>query len=402
MIGEENIINLIQKNSSKIILVVMDGVGDLPDETGKTALDQASTPNLDKLAVNSALGLSIPISPGITPGSGPSHLALFGYDPLKHQIGRGVLEALGIGMELTCRDLAARANFATRSPEGIITDRRAGRIATEENIKICEKLNSALKPIDDVQVKVYPGKEHRFVVVFTAEGLNDNLLDADPELDGKEEKLVEALDEDSYKARDAANKFIKNVNNILKDDHPANSCLLRGLAKSPSIKKFDELYGLKACAIASYPMYKGLSRLVGMDVIEGLTTNAEEVDKLKALYDDYDFFYLHVKKTDSYGEDGNRSSKAAVIEEFDALLPEVLALKPDVLCITADHSTPTSMKSHSWHPNPVLIKGPHIRKNEVAGFSENECLKGVYGTFYSVDIMPILMSQAGRLKKFGA
>lgn len=402
MIGEDKIIKLIQENQSKIILVVLDGVGGIPDSSGKTALEQAVIPNLDKLARESQLGLTIPVSMGITPGSGPAHLSLFGYDPLRHEIGRGVLEALGIGIELTSKDLAARANFATRSSDGIIQDRRAGRIPTEENERLCEKLNKNLEPVTGVEVKVYPGKEHRFVVVFTGDGLEDNLLDADPEMNGQPEKLVESLDSASEKARDIANEFIKKVNMILKDEQPANSCLMRGIAKVPEIMKFRELYGLNACAITTYPMYKGLSRLVGMEIIEGLTTIEDEIKKIKELFNEYNFFYFHVKKTDSYGEDGNRDSKVKVIEEFDGLLPEILGLAPDVICVTSDHSTPAPMSSHSWHPNPVLIRGPHIRGDDAAGFNEKECLKGAYGTFYAVDVMQILLAQAGKLKKFGA
>lgn len=402
MIGEDKISKLIQKNQSKIVLIVLDGVGDIPDLSGKTALELASTPNLDKLAKKSSLGLTIPIGLGITPGSGPAHLSLFGYDPLKCEIGRGVLEALGIGIELTETDLAARANFATRSSDGIIEDRRAGRISTEENERLCDILNRNLGTINDVEVKVYPGKEHRFVVIFTGDDLNDNLLDADPEMNGREQKFVESVDSSSERARDIANEFIRRVNKILKDEYPANSCLLRGIAKTPLIKKFEERYGLNACAIATYPMYKGLSRLVGMDVIEGLSTIEDEVRKLKEIYNDYDFFYFHVKKTDSYGEDGNRQAKVKVIEEFDKHLQQILELNPDVICITSDHSTPTPMSSHSWHPNPVLINGPYMREGTTTRFSESECLKGVYSTFYSVDVMQILLAQAGKLKKFGA
>ncbi|MFH1414479.1 MAG: 2,3-bisphosphoglycerate-independent phosphoglycerate mutase [Elusimicrobiota bacterium] len=404
MIGEDKLAKLISKNDSKIVLVVMDGVGDIPDSSGKTALEEASTPNLDELAGNSELGLTIPVDLGITPGSGPAHLSLFGYDPLEHEIGRGVLEALGIGLKLTGNDLAARANFATRSSDGIIEDRRAGRIPTEENERLCAKLKESLQPVNGVDIKVYPGKEHRFVVVFRGEGLSDNLLDADPEVNGLKERPVEALDKESEKAKEVANKFMASVNRILKDENPANSCLLRGMAKVPGIRTFEERYGLKSCAIATYPMYKGLSRLVGMDVIEGLVSIEDEVNKLKELYDRYDFFYLHVKKTDSYGEDGNRASKVKVIEEFDGFLPKILKLSPEVICVTADHSTPTPMKSHSWHPNPIMIKGTRMRNNSCKklAFTEQDCLRGVYGTFHAVDVIQLLLSQAGRLKKFGA
>ena len=402
MIGENIIRRLIQKNSSKIILVVLDGVGDLPSGNRGTALSEAVTPNLDNLARQSQLGLTIPIERGITPGSGPAHLSLFGYDPVKNEIGRGVLEALGIGLELTKHDLAARANFATMNSKHIIVDRRAGRIPNGKNILLCKKLNENLKDIGDIKVKVYPGKEHRFVVIFHGEGLCDNLLDADPEKDGSLEKFVESLDEKSQKACDTANLFIKQVQEILRDEEPANTCLLRGIAKTPDIKKFSELYGIKSLAIATYPMYKGLARLVGMDVIEGVSTIEEEIDELKKQYKSYDYFYIHIKKTDSYGEDGKNDEKIKVIEEFDRLLPEIVELSPDVLCITSDHSTPCIMKSHSWHPNPLLIKGPYIRKSDALRFTENECLKGELGIFPAVDVMQILLAQAGRLKKFGA
>jgi len=402
MIGENRIMNLVQENNSKILLLVMDGVGDIPDESGMTALEAAKTPNMDKLAAVSNLGLTIAVNPGITPGSGPSHLSLFGYDPIKHEIGRGVLEALGINLHLTDSDLSARANFATRSDDGIILDRRAGRIPTEENERIVAKLRENIDMIGDVKVSVYPGKEHRFVAVFNGSGLNDKLLDADPEMTGVPEKFVEVLDNNSVKSMETANSLIKKVQEILKDEEKANTCLLRGISKVPPIKKFDELYKLKACAIASYPMYKGLSRLVGMDVIEGLSTLDEQVEKLKEVYNDYDFFYFHVKKTDSYGEDGNRGAKVKVIEEFDGLLPAILDLGAEVVCITSDHSTPTPMSGHSWHPNPLLINGPYMRKDPAISFTEPECLKGAYGTFYAVDVMQLLLSQAGRLKKFGA
>ncbi len=402
MIGEEKIRRLAVKNSAKILLIVLDGVGDIPSAGGGTALEEASTPNLDALAGESQLGLTVPVDIGITPGSGPAHVSLFGYDPLKHEIGRGVLEALGVGVELTPEDLAARANFATRDENGVITDRRAGRIPTKENERLCAMINGSMGDIGDVRVKVYPGKEHRFVVVFSGPGLSDSLYDADPQETGKKEKFVESSDPASEKARDTANEFIKRLQEILKDEAPANTCLLRGIAKSPDILKMQELYGLTPCAIATYPMYKGLARLVGMDIAEGVSTVEEEIRELSKRFSEYDFFYMHVKKTDSYGEDGNLESKIKEIEEFDRLLPRILELNPEVLCITSDHSTPAVMKSHSWHPNPILIKGPHMRRQEASGFSENSCLKGVLGSFYAKDVMQLLMSHAGKLSKYGA
>ncbi len=404
MIGEDTLKKLVRKNNSRILMVVMDGVGDIPDQSKKTALEQAETPHLDKLAAGSSLGSAVPVDFGITPGSGPGHLGLFGYDPLKHEIGRGVLEASGIGIDLEEDCLAIRGNFATIDENKIITDRRAGRISTKKNRQLCKKINTGLEKIKDIRVRVYPGKEHRFVIIFKGTGLNDNLTDADPQQTGKKEKFVEAGDRKSQKARDVANSFIKQVQKILKEEPKANSCLLRGLAKKPGISGFSEKYGLSARALATYPMYKGLARLVGMDIANGLKSMEDEVEDLKAnsATGKYDFFYFHVKKTDSYGEDGNRPKKIEIIEKFDKLLPEILALDFDVVCVTADHSTPTPLKAHSWHPVPLLINGPSIRVDEGTRFTENECLKGAYSQVYSKHIMKILLSQADKLKKYGA
>ncbi|MGM0440969.1 MAG: 2,3-bisphosphoglycerate-independent phosphoglycerate mutase [Elusimicrobiota bacterium] len=404
MIGEKILNSLVEQNNTKILMVVMDGVGDIPDDSGQTALEQAKTPNLDKLARQSSLGLAVPVERGITPGSGPGHLALFGYDPVKNEIGRGVLEASGIGIDLEKDCLAVRGNFATRDSAGIIKDRRAGRITTEKNKELCKKINSELEKIEDVEVKVYPGKEHRFVIIFKGPGLNDNLLDADPQHIDKKEKFVEARDSESEKAQNVANEFIKQVQEILKDEDRANTCLLRGLAKKPDISGFFEKYGLKARALATYPMYKGLARLVGMDIAKDLKSMEDELKDLEknSKGEEYNFFYFHVKKTDSYGEDGNRSEKVKVIEHFDKLLSQIIEQDFDVICITADHSTPTPLKAHSWHPVPLLINGPYIRVDGGERFTEKECLKGSYSQMYSKDIMKILLSQADRLKKFGA
>ncbi|NLB35243.1 MAG: 2,3-bisphosphoglycerate-independent phosphoglycerate mutase [Elusimicrobia bacterium] len=402
MIGEDKLKKLIRKTDSKIVMVVMDGVGDVSDDKGLTPLAEAFTPNMDKLALESELGLTVPVDIGITPGSGPAHLSLFGYDPLEHEIGRGVLEALGIGINLSGRDLAARANFATRTPQGIISDRRAGRISTEENERLCKILNEKMPVLDGVSVKIYPGKEHRFVVIFTGDGLEGGLNDADPQEVGKPEKFTEPETPSAEKSSRIVNQFIKEVQKILKDELPANTCLVRGIGKSPDISSMGDLFGLKPLAIASYPMYKGLSKLVGMDVSEGLSNLEEQTIELKKKFNDYDFFYYHVKKTDSFGEDGNRPMKIKVIEEFDALIPDILALKPDVLCISADHSTPAVMKGHSWHPSPVLIHGSYMRTGQVKGFNEEECLKGSLGRFYAKDLMQLLLSHAGKLDKYGA
>ena len=402
MVNEEIMKSLAIKTESKIVLLVADGIGDLPSENNKTALEKAFTPNLDKLASKSVCGLTDPISCGITPGSGPAHLSLFGYDPIKYQIGRGVLEALGVGMELTPYDLACRGNFATLDKEGIITDRRAGRIATELNEKLCKLMQDKINQIGDIKVIIRPGKEHRFVVVFRGDGLDGALSDADPQKVGEKIKFAEPLHPKSKKSAETVNEFIKQANEVLKEHHPANTVLLRGFAKHPGLPTMKELFKLTPAAIATYPMYKGLAKLVGMDILETGESLNDEFKTLQDNFSRYDFFYLHMKKTDSYGEDGNFEQKVKVIEEIDKYIPEVLALKPDVLVVTGDHSTPALLKGHSWHPNPFMLFSKYIRVDEVEQFNEKECVKGELGRFSAVDVLPLMMANALKLQKFGA
>jgi len=403
MVNEEIIKSLAIKTESKIVLLVADGIGDLPSENNKTVLEKAFIPNLNKLASKSACGLTDPISCGITPGSGPAHLSLFGYDPIKYQIGRGVLEALGIGMELTSRDLACRGNFATMDDEsGIITDRRAGRIATELNEKLCKIMQGKINQIGDVEIIIRPGKEHRFVVVFRGDGLEDALSDADPQKVGEKIKFAEPLDSKAKKSVETVNEFIKQATEVLKEHHPANTVLLRGFAKHPGLPTMKELFKLTPAAIATYPMYKGLAKLVGMDILETGESLSDEFKTLQDNFSRYDFFYLHIKKTDSYGEDGNFEQKVKVIEEVDKYIPEVLALKSDVLVVTGDHSTPALMKGHSWHPNPFMLFSKYIRVDEAEQFNEKECVKGGLGRFSAVDVLPLMMANALKLQKFGA
>jgi 2,3-bisphosphoglycerate-independent phosphoglycerate mutase len=383
------------------MLVVLDGVGGLP-LNGMTELEKASTPNLDKLAAVSEVGLSNPILPGITPGSGPGHLGVFGYNPLNYEIGRGVLEAVGINMPLNNKSLAARCNFCTVDSNGIIQDRRAGRIPTEKNVELCKILIENIKEIDGIKISIEPGKEHRFVVVFEGEGLNEPVSDADPQKEGLSFKYAEALKPEAKFSAEIINKFLKKVMEVLKSESPANGALLRGAAKVPDIPSLQTLYKLNPCAIAVYPMYRGLASLVGMKVVDAGQSIKDEVDTFKKLYNDFDFFFLHVKKTDSYGEDGNFDSIVKVIEEFDSLLPEILNINPDVLCITADHSTPAVMKAHSWHPVPLLIKSEFSRISNVKGFNESECAKGNLGIMDAQHVMKLLMANALKLNKYGA
>jgi 2,3-bisphosphoglycerate-independent phosphoglycerate mutase len=395
---------LVQKNSTKIVLVVLDGLGGLP-VNGKTELESAHTPHLDAIARDAACGLHVPVAYGITPGSGPGHFSLFGYHPVEFQIGRGILEALGLGMEVKKTDICLRCNYATME-NGLIKDRRAGRIPTEQSGKITEKLQSSVRKIDDAEIFFAPGMEHRFAVIFRfPEPLSpgaDAVNDTDPQKEGKAPLRPVASSPAAERVAKVAEKFVTLVSSVLKEENRANFVLLRGFSVMPHIPSFDEVYGLNAVAIANYPMYGGLAKLVGMETPHVPGGVQEEIDFLKSNYASHDFFFLHVKKVDSYGEDGNFDGKCARIEEFDTLLPQILALGPDVLIITGDHSTPALLKGHSWHPVPVLVKSPYVLGGLCAGFSERECTKGELGIFPTVNLMPLALANAGRLKKFGA
>ncbi len=401
MISDELMMQLSQKTDSKMVLLVMDGVGDMQVD-GKTALETAVTPNFDALAKESALGFSTPVSPGITPGSGPGHLSIFGYDPLRYEIGRGVLEALGIGMGLGARDLATRGNFCTMDENDVVTDRRAGRIATEINEKICEKLQAAITVIDGVEIIIRPGKEHRFVVVFRGDGLAGPLTDTDPQKVGAKALAAKPASPEGKKSAEIVNTFMKLARDVLRHEPKANGCLLRGIAKVPDIPSMSKLFKITPACIATYPMYKGLARLVEMDILETGDTVASELETLKENWDNYDFFYFHVKKTDSYGEDGNFPKKVKVIEEVDGLLPQLLALEPDVLAVTGDHSTPCPMAAHSWHPVPYLLKAKTARIDPNPRYTEDCCRTGALGWFLARESMAIMMGHAMKLNKYGA
>ncbi|MBW3540149.1 MAG: 2,3-bisphosphoglycerate-independent phosphoglycerate mutase [Planctomycetes bacterium] len=392
------------QNDSKIVLLVADGLGGLPREPGgKTELEIARTPHLDELARRGTLGLSIPVLPGITPGSGPGHLGLFGYDPLKYQIGRGVLEALGIDFDLGPNDVAVRGNFCTLDANGVITDRRAGRIGSDIGKRLCEKLDRITIP--GVEVFVRPVKEYRLVIVFRGEGLGGDVDDTDPQRTG-----VAPLDPQPLGAGDAASKrtaeiaaqFLTQAREILAGDAPANFLTMRGIAKRPAIPTFQEVYGLKAAAIAVYPMYRGLARLVGMDVLDAGGTLDDQMRRLEAAWNDHTFFFVHFKYTDSSGEDGDFAAKVARTEEFDAAVPRVTALGPTVVIVTGDHSTPSKLRSHSWHPVPVLLAADTCRFDGSEGFGESECRRGGLGQIEAKYLMPLALAHAGRLEKFGA
>lgn len=387
-------------NNSKIILLVIDGLGGLPIED-KTELEHARTPNLDSLARVSICGIVDPISPGITPGSGPAHLALFGYDPLKYEIGRGILAAAGINFPLERNDIAARINFSTIDKEGRIQDRRAGRIPTELNEKLCHQLNSIC--LQSVEIFVRPVKEHRAVVIFRGENLSSEITDTDPQQTGVYPNPPRALSKEAERTSQIVSKFISEARSILSSHHQANMILLRGFSKPPEIPHFSELYHLNPAAIAAYPMYKGVARLVGMHPIEIEGNSIEdEVKILEDNFQNYDFFFLHIKQADSAGEDGDWKRKVSVIEEVDRLIPRIRRLNPEVLIVTGDHSTPSLLKSHSWHPVPLLLHAPTCRQDEVEQFSEKACIRGGLGRMPAINIMSLALAHAQKLVKFGA
>ena len=395
--------DLLTPADSKIVFIILDGVGGIQMEgKGGTELQVARKPNLDQLAEISSCGLLDPVSPGITPGSGPSHFALFGYDPFQFNIGRGILEATGIDFPLTERDVVARVNFATMDQNGKISDRRAGRISNETNARICRKLQGSLRLSREVEVIVEPVKEHRAVLVLRGEGLRGEIEDTDPEREGVPPLEARASIAEAGGTADLVRDFVAQSRQILADESKANMVLLRGFAKYTRYPTMKERYGLNSLAIAAYPMYRGISRLVGMKVLSSVSTLEEEFKALAAHFADYDFFFLHIKQTDSRGEDGDFDGKVAVIEEVDRFIPQVRALQPDVLVVTGDHATPAKMRSHSWHPLPILLHSPYCLVDSVKKFDEVSCIGGIFGRMPSVQLMPIALAHARRLAKFGA
>jgi 2,3-bisphosphoglycerate-independent phosphoglycerate mutase len=390
-----------EPNQTKIVLLVADGLGGLPLEPGgKTELETARTPNLDRFALEGVTGLSLPVLPGITPGSGPGHLGLFGYDPLEHRIGRGILEALGINFSVGPRDVAIRGNFCTVDQAGLITDRRAGRPTTDRCMAMSRKLAQIRVP--GAEIFVAPVREHRFVVVIRGDDLGDAVNDTDPQQTGLRPLQARGADAASQRTAEIVNQFVTQAADILKDDAPTNMVTLRGFARYPKIETLPEIHGLKCAALAVYPMYKGLARLVGMDVIDCGTTLSQQLETLGRLWEQYDFFFLHYKYTDSTGEDGNFAAKVEMIERLDAEVPKIRNLKPDVLLVTGDHSTPSKLRSHSWHPVPVLLWADSCRPDPVSKFGETACLGGGLGQVQAKYLLPLALAHAGRLGKYGA
>ena len=397
--------SLLHDNGSKILLLVLDGLGGLPDpQTGRTELETARTPNLDRWAAEGATGLIDPVARGITPGSGPAHFGLFGYDPIAENVGRGVLSALGADLEMTTRDVAARINFATRDADGNVVDRRAGRIASEEGRRIAEMLSTGVST-PGVELTVRAEKEHRAVVVFRGDGLGGEVADTDPQITGVPAPAARPLaDGDAAAARTAeiANDFIAQARKILAAEPAANEVLLRGFAGWNPPESFRDRFGLRASAIAMYPMYRGLARLVGMTTLPEMPSIEAEFEAVPGALADSDFVFVHVKQTDSAGEDGDFARKVSVIEAVDALLPGLESAGADVVIVTGDHSTPALMKSHSWHPVPILFRGGTTYVDDTTEFGETVARRGALGRFPSRLILPQALAAAGRLARFGA
>ena len=389
------------RNGNKIVMLVADGLGGLPMHSkGLTELETANTPYLDGLVNASTCGLSIPVKPGISPGSGPGHLGLFGYDPLQYRIGRGALEATGIGFHLGPQDVAIRCNFCKLDAGGKIVDRRAGRISTEQSAPLAIRLREISLP--GIEVFVEPVKEHRFVVVLRGDGLGGDVADTDPQATG-----VPLLDpvphnDASRRTAEVAAEFARQGAALLADQSAANAFSMRGFSASPSLPSFEDVYGLRAAAIAVYPMYKGLAKLVGMDIVGDAKTLDQQMEILTARWEEYDFFFIHFKYTDSTGEDGDFDAKVKRIEEFDAAIPQVTALAPSVTIVTGDHSTPSLLKAHSWHPVPTIIASATCRPDRCTTFGEADCLHGGLGQFEAKYLMPLALAHADRMGKHGA
>jgi 2,3-bisphosphoglycerate-independent phosphoglycerate mutase len=404
MANFELIQRLVHDTGGKILLLVMDGLGGLPREQGGlTELETARTPNLDRLAREGSTGLSIPVSRGIAPGSGPAHLAMFGYDPLVYDIGRGVLESIGVGVVVNPGDVAIRGNFCTVDANGLITDRRAGRIPTEEGAKRVELLKDITLP--GVKAEVYVVQDYRFALVLRGDGLDGEVADTDPQATGVPTLPAKAQRPEAEKTAHLANLWIEEARKRLVGQEPANMVTLRGFSMDPNLPKYGDVYKLKAACVAVYPMYKGVSQLVGMDIMESdiHDSAADEFNRVAKIWEQYDFVFCHIKYTDSRGEDGDFDAKVKVIEEVDSALPILTGLNPDVMIVTGDHSTPATYRSHSWHPVPTLLWAPKTHMTDRAqSYGERECMGGALGQFPAADLMPLALAHANRLAKYGA
>ena len=400
MIDQEELRDCYTSTPSKIVLLVVDGLGGLahPD-TRLSELETAHIPNLDAMALESACGLTTPVLPGVAPGSGPGHLALFGYDPLKHMIGRGALEALGIDVALEPGDIAARGNFCMVDGDGLLADRRAGRIPTQLSAPLCERLDKI--EIDGVQLDVFPVQDYRFVLRLRGEGLSEFISETDPQVTGAAPLTVKPLAPGATRTAALVNEFVAQAGKLLAEEERANMVLLRGFARLPDLPPMGDVYRLNTAGIAAYPMYRGLAEVAGMKVIPTGHTFGDEVETLRQNYNNHDFFFIHYKPADAAGEDGDFDAKVKCLEDLDPFIPQIRELEPDVFLVAGDHSTPAIMAAHSWHPVPFMLHSKLTRGEGVPGFNERTCAQGSVGSILATQVMLQAMSHAGKLNKYG-
>ena len=400
MIDQEELRDCYTSTSSKIVLLVVDGLGGLahPD-TRLSELETANIPNLDAMAQESACGLTTPVLPGVAPGSGPGHLALFGYDPLKHLIGRGALEALGIEVALQPGDVAARGNFCLVDGDGLLVDRRAGRIPTEFSAPLCERLDKI--EIDSVQIDVFPVQDYRFVLRLRGEGLSELISETDPQVTGAAALPVKPLTPEAKRTAELVNEFVSQARKLLAEEERANMVLLRGFAQMPNLPPMNDAYQLNTAGIAAYPMYRGLAEVAGMKVIPTGRTFGDEVETLRQNFDNHDFFFIHYKPADAAGEDGDFDAKVKCLEDLDPFIPQIRELNPDVFLVAGDHATPAIMAAHSWHPVPFMLHSKLTRGEGVPRFNERTCAQGSVGSILATQVMLLAMSHAGKLQKYG-
>lgn len=393
--------SLVRKTDSTIVLMILDGLGGFPGPSGKSEMEVANTPNLDRLSREGATGLATPVGPGITPGSGPGHLALFGYDPIGNLVGRGILDILGTGVDLRPGDVAARLNFCTVDAAGAITDRRAGRIATEIGARLVDKLNAGMQ-LRGVEAQVHSVKEYRGALVLRGDDLYGNVSDTDPQVIGQPRLAAQARDEPSQSVAAHVNEFSDQAARILADESPANMVLVRGIDRYDALPTLQERYQLNPACIAVYPMYRGVSKLVGMDILDAGQTWDEEVSRLEQSWGQYDYFFIHYKYTDSRGEDGDFDAKVAALEDVDRQVGRIASLKPEILAVCGDHSTPSMLAAHSWHPVPLLLWGKWVFPDASSAFTERQAQQGGLGHLLTRDVMAQLLAHAGKLEKYGA